>query len=274
MLKMYEEYWGFGEMPFENTPDPKFLYYSPQHEEGLSRLLYVVEQRKGAGMLSGVFGCGKTVLGRALSNKLNKNIYQVAFINNPHLKSVEFLRAIARQLGAENLPQKITEMSTDHFSEIIGDILVNNAKDGKETLVIIDEAHVVDDLGVFEELRLLLNFQVENRFLLTLLLMGQPELRERIRKNKQLSQRIALGYHLEPLSKEETGNYIGHRLKVAKGKSNIFTEKSVESVFENSGGIPRRINQICDLCLATGFYKKASRIDRKVVKEAVDSLGV
>ncbi len=137
---MYEKYWGLSEMPFENTPDPKFLYYSPQHEEALSRLLYVVEQRKGAGMLSGVFGCGKTVLGRALFNKLNKNVYQIAFINNPHLKSVELLRAIARQLGADNLPQKITEMSTNHFSEVIGDVLVNNVKDGKETLVIIDEA--------------------------------------------------------------------------------------------------------------------------------------
>ena len=271
---MYEEYWGLSEMPFENTPDPKFLYYSPQHKEALSRLLYIVEQGKGAGMLSGVFGCGKTVLGRALFNRLNKNVYQIAFINNPHLKPVELLRAIARQLGAENLPEKITEMSKDHFSEVIGDILLNNVKDGKETLVIIDEAHVIDDLDVLEELRLLLNFQAENRFLLTLLLMGQPELKERIHKNKQLSQRIALGYHLEPLSKEETANYMTHRLQVAGGGSALFAENCVEPVLENSGGIPRRINQICDLCLATGFQKKADRIDREIVREAVDSLGV
>lgn len=270
---MYEEYWKLSEMPFENTPDPRFLYYSLQHEEGLSRLLYIVERRKGAGMLTGVFGCGKTVLGRALFNTLNKNIYQVAFINNPHLKSVEILRAIARQLGAENLPEKITEMSTDHFLELIGDILVNNAKDGKETLIIIDEAHVIDNMDVFEELRLILNFQVENRFLLTLLLMGQPELRERIRRNKQLAQRIAMGYHLEPLSKKEIGSYIAHRVKVAGGKS-IFSEKAIKPVYENSGGIPRRINQICDMSLATGFAKKADKIDEKIVQEAVDSLGV
>ena len=271
---MYEEHWGLREMPFENTPDPRFLYYSPQHEEGLSRLLYVVQQRKGAGMLTGVFGCGKTVLGRVLFNALNKNIYQVAFVNNPHLKSVELLRAIARQLGAENLPERITEMSTDHFLELIGNILVNNTKDGKETLVIIDEAHVIDDMEVFEELRLILNFQFENKFLLTLLLMGQPELRERIRKNKQLVQRIAMGYHLEPLSREETGGYIAHRLEVAGGRRSIFSEQALKPVYENSGGIPRRINQICDMCLLTGFNYRAEIIDEKIVTEAVESLGV
>ena len=261
-------------MPFENTPDPRFLYYSPQHEEGLSRLLYVVEQRKGAGMLTGVFGCGKTVLARALFNTLNKNVYQVAFINNPHLKSVELLRAIARQLGAENLPEKITEMSTDHFVEVINNILLNNAKDGKETLVIVDEAHVIDDLEVFEELRLLLNFQVENRFLLTLLLMGQPELKDRVHKNKQLVQRIAMGYHLEPLGKEEISRYIAHRLEVAGSDKDIFTEDAIELIFVNSGGIPRRINQICDMSLVTGFSKKADKINGELVNESVDGLGV
>ncbi len=271
---MYESFWGLREMPFENVPNPRFLYYSPQHEEGLSRLRYVVEQRKGAGMLTGVFGCGKTVLAQELFNELNKNIYQIAFINNPHLKSVEFLRAIARQLGAENLPEKITEMSTDHFLEVINNILLNNAKDGKETLVIVDEAHVIEDAQVFEELRLLLNFQAEDRFLLTILLMGQPELRERVHKNKQLSQRIAIGYHLEPLNRDEISKYIAHRLEVAGQIKDIFTEDAVDLVFANSGGIPRRINQICDMSLFTGFSKKQDKINGEIVKEAVDSLGV
>jgi general secretion pathway protein A len=271
---MYKEYWKLTEMPFENTPDPHFLYHSPQHEEGLSRLLYVVEQHKGAGMLTGVFGCGKTLLARALFDTLNKNVYQIAFINNPHLKPVELLRAIARQLGAENLPEKLTEMSADHFTEVINNILLNNAKDGKETLVIVDEAHVIDDPEVFEELRLLLNFQEENRFLLTLLLMGQPELKERVHKNKQLVQRIAMGYHLEPLNKEEISRYITRRLEVAGGHKGIFSEDAVEVVSVNSGGIPRRINQICDMSLVTGFSRQAEKINAEIVNEAVDSLGV
>lgn len=271
---MYREYWKLKEMPFENTPNPRFLYFSPQHEEGLSRLCYVVEQRKGAGMLTGVFGCGKTVLARALFDTLNKNVYQIAFINNPHLKSVEFLRAIARQLGAENLPEKLTEMSTDYFLEVINNMLLNNAKDGKETLVIVDEAHVIEDAEVFEELRLLLNFQVEDRFLLTLLLMGQPELKERVHKNKQLVQRIAIGYHLEALSREEVSKYIAHRLEVAGGSKDIFAEDAVDLIFVNSGGIPRRINQICDMSLVTGFSKQQEVIHAEIVNEAVDSLGV
>ncbi len=271
---MYQDYWQLNEMPFENTPDPRFLYYSSQHEEGLSRLLYVVEARKGCGLLTGVFGCGKTVLGRALFEKLNPNIYQIAFVNNPYLKPVELLRAIARALGAENLPAKLSDMSSDYFLEVINNILVNNAKDGKETLVIVDEAHVIDDLNVFEELRLLLNLQLENRFLLTLLLMGQPELKEKIRKNKQFSQRIAMGYHLEHLSQEDTKAYIAHRLEIAGAKRSIFTKVALKTVFENSGGIPRRINRICDMSLVTGFGKKTDKIYKETVREAVDSLGV
>lgn len=235
---MYKEYWQLKEMPFENTPNPRFLYYSPQHEEGLSRMLYVVGQRKGAGMLTGVFGCGKTVLARALFDSLNKNVYQIAVINNPHLKAVELLRAIARQLGAENLPDKLTEMSSDSFLEVINNILLNNAKDGKETLVIVDEAHVIEDAEVFEELRLLLNFQDQDRFLLTILLMGQPELKERIHKNKQLVQRIAIGYHLEPLNIEEVSKYIARRLEVAGGYADIFSADATEIISLNSGGIP------------------------------------
>lgn len=271
---MYREYYDLTEKPFENTPDPKFLYRSYQHEEGLSRLLWCIQERKGAGLLTGIFGCGKTVLARALLRELNLNIFQVCLINNPYLKSVELLRAIARSLGAETLPEKLSDMSKDYFLEVINNILMNNLKDGKETLIIIDEAHVITDLEVYEELRLLLNFQLENRFLLTLILMGQPELLERIHKNKQLSQRIALGYHLNPLSEEETKNYIYHRLKIAGSKKEIFTLEGIKLIYQNSGGIPRRINQICDLALLTGFGQQKENIDENIIQETVASLGV
>lgn len=271
---MYLEYWGLKEMPFENTSDTRFFYRSAQHEEGLSRLLYVVQNRKGAALLTGVFGCGKTVVGRALINGLNKNIYQIAFVTNPHLKAVELLRAVARLLGGENLPEKLNEMSSDYFLEVIGKILTNNAKDGKETLVIIDEAHVITDLEVLEELRLLLNFQLEDRFLLTLILMGQPELDERIHKTKQLIQRIALGHHLGPLSEDEISEYIKLRLNVAGCGKKIFEESAIKVIAQNSGGIPRRINQICDMSLLTGFVNKVPAITGDVVSEAVEGLGV
>src|SRR3989338_5978012 len=107
---MYLEYWGLKEMPFENTPDPRFFYHSSQHEEGLSRLQYVVDNKKGAAMLTGVFGCGKTMLAKTLLSGLSRRNYQIAFITNPQLKAVELLRTIARYLGAENLPSKFSDM--------------------------------------------------------------------------------------------------------------------------------------------------------------------
>ena len=271
---MYEEYWNITMSPFENTPDPRFLYYSKEHEEGLSRLLYAVERRKGAVMLTGIFGCGKTVLARALLAQLNRNIYQVGLINNPHLKAVELLRAIARQLGAQNLPEKLNEMSSDHFLQLIEEILFNNIKDGRDTIIIIDEAHLIKNNDILEELRLLLNFQFDNRFMLTLILLGQPELADTIKQNKQFSQRIAIGCKLEPLTQQETASYIKHRLKVAGAKKDIFEPSTLEPIFENSGGIPRRINQICDLCLITGLNYEVPTINDKIVNEVVESLGV
>lgn len=271
---MYFGYWGLTEMPFENTPDPKFLYHSPQHEEGLSRLAYVLENNKGAAMLTGIFGCGKTVLVRTLVSNLSSRNYQVAFISNPQLTVIELLRSIARNLGAENLPNRLSDMSCDYFLEVIEKILVNNYKDSKGTLVIIDEAHVITDMAVLEELRLLLNFQAENRFLLTLFLMGQPELHDRIVMVKQLLQRIALSHHLGPLNEEETAHYIAYRLSVAGATRKIFNESSLALVYKISGGIPRRINHICDLCLFIGATAKVEIINEEIVENAASSFEV
>jgi len=268
---MYLEYWGLKEMPFENTPDPRFLYLSSQHEEGLSRLRYVVDNRKGAAMLTGVFGCGKTVLAKTLVAGLLQRNYQIAFITNPQLKAIELLRTIARHLGGENLPSKLTDMSSDYFLEVIENILINNAKDGRETLVIIDEAHVITDLDVLEELRLLLNFQLENRFLLTLILMGQPELQERVTKTKQLLQRIALNHHVGPLSEEEVAAYMRHRLAVAGTSRQIFNPEAAKIIYRISGGIPRRINHICDLSLLISSAGNSEVINKQIVEEAASS---
>ena len=266
---MYKEYWSLKEKPFENTPDPSFLYHSPQHEEGLSRLLYVVQQRKGAGMLTGVFGCGKTLLSWALLNELDRDRYRLALITDPQVSHIDLLRSIAHSLGAGEIPLQKADLLI-----IIKSILTNNMKDGKDSVVIIDEAHVIDDKAVFEQIRLLLNLQLQTRFLLTILLLGQPELRNKIDANKQLAQRIAMGYHLDPLSEEETSSYISHRLHIAKAQKSMFTDEAVKLIFQDSGGIPRRINQICDMSLFTGYAKKVEAIDEKIVQEAVDSLGV
>ncbi|MFH1459688.1 MAG: AAA family ATPase [Candidatus Omnitrophota bacterium] len=264
---MYEEYWGLKEKSFENTPDPHFLYYSPQHEEGLSRLLYVVSEGKGAGLLTGVFGCGKTLLGRTLFNELDRDIYKTAFIANPFLTYTELLMHIAHSLGARDLPKNKQDVLVNVILERLGEILENNMRDGKKTVIVIDEAHVITDRNVWEELRLLLNFQLKNQFLLTLLILGQPELKTMIDSNKQFSQRLAVKFHLGPLTPEETEEYIQHRLNVGGTEKELFTHEARQLIYKKSGGIPRRINHICDLALFSGFGKSVKTINEKIINE-------
>ena len=264
---MYEVHWGLTEKPFENTPDPAFLYHSPQHEEGLSRLLYVVNEGKGAGLLTGVFGCGKTLLGRTLFKELDRDIYKTAFIANPFLNYSELLMHIAYNLGARDLPKNKQDILNNVVLERLGEILENNMRDGKKTVIVIDEAHIINDLRVWEELRLLLNFQMENQFMLTLLILGQPELRQIIDSNKQFAQRLAVKFHIEPLTEEETRDYIMHRLKIAGGRTDIFAPDVYQLIYKKTGGIPRRINHVCDMALFAGFGKDADIVDEKLINE-------
>lgn len=272
---MYLDYWGLKEKPFHNTPDPRFFYKSSEHEEALMKMLYVIEEWLGAGLLTGVFGCGKTVVGQALFEKLPNDKYKIAFITNPQLEYAELLRAIVRSLKNVELPDKKTELSADALLELLGNILDNNDRNGSQTIVIIDEAHVIKDERIFEELRLLLNFQKQDRFLMTLLLFGQPELRQRIEDNKQLEQRIAIKCHLEAFDQKDTHNYIIHRLKVAgpERSESIFNESAFKMIYNRSGGIPRKINRACDLSLLMGFGKGIKRIDEKTISEALQTLG-
>ena len=270
---MHENYWGLKEKPFENTPDPRFLFSSTQHEEGLSRLLYCVRESKGAGMLTGVFGCGKTLLSRVLMRELEKDVYRVALIVNPLLKAEELLLAVASLLGTHGLPSTSGELLPNTVLAALTTVLENNAREGRRTVVIVDEAHVIQDRSVWEHLRLLLNAQWEDRFLLTLLLLGQPELKVIVQADKPLAQRIALGCHLTGLQPEETAAYILHRLKVAgRVESGPFVPETMSLIHTKSGGIPRRINQLCDLALFAGFGQQVTRIDEALVRDVSESL--
>ncbi len=266
---MYEQYWGLKEKPFENTPDPKFFYNSSQHEEALARMLYTVKEQKGAGLLTGVYGCGKTLLARALLKELQKDVYKVAIINNPKLDEIEMLRMIAYNLGLSNVPERKSDLLVK-----IETLLKENLMDGKKTVVVIDEAHSIEDKDIFEEIRLLLNFQLEDKFLLTILLLGQPELKEKVENIKQLNQRIAMRYYLSNLSKKETEEYIAHRLSLSGANYNPFLTDAVEIIYQHSGGIPRRINHICDTALLGGMGAGIKQIDGNFVKEVIESFSL
>lgn len=261
---MYSDYWKFARKPFENTPDPDFFFPAPEHSEALDRLEYVVHENKGAALLTGDYGCGKTMLVRKLAFTIAEEHYEVAYLNNPRWSPVELLQDILFQLGEEDIPTSTLELGRK-----LNDVFYQNIENGKDTLIIIDEAQLIQSEEVLEELRLLLNFQLNDRFLVTLLMCGQPELRERVNAIPQLEQRMYVKYHLHSFDLELSKSYIMHRLTTAGVKGDIFTPDAIEAVYRHSFGTPRRINNICDLCLLVGFQKKAEKIDANFVESLI-----
>lgn len=259
---MYLEYWGLTKTPFENLPNPDFLYYSPMHEEAMTRLLYTAHGRKGAGMLTGHAGMGKTTLSRAFVRQLDENKFDVGLIANPSLSPIDFLKEILYQLDVEENSQSKVDLL-----RLLNEKMLMNIKQGKDTIVIVDEAQAIEDEKTLEELRLLLNFQLNDRFLLTLILIGQEELAEKVARIPQLSQRISIKYHLRPLDFAETVKFIFFRLKMAGLAKSIFSEEAIKQIYQISGGIPRKIVNLCDLCLLVGFTFKAPLINSKIVEK-------
>jgi len=267
---LYEEHWGFKEKPFENTPDPRFMYYSSKHEEALTRLLYTVTQKKGAGMLTGEYGSGKTLISRVVMAKLlsEDENYKVALIVNPAIPKEELLAEILYQF-------ELDINKEDRKSDLLrkfNDVLYKNMNNKKHSVIIIDEAQAIEEESTLEELRLLLNFQLNNMFLLTLLLVGQPELRDRIERLPQFKQRLAIKYHLSTMDLPETSEYIMHRCRIAGRVEPIFSDKAVTLIHNASRGIPREINNICDLCLVIGMGNKAQAIGEAIAQDVIKDI--
>ena len=258
----YKEFWGLPEAPFENTTDPKFYFPSAKHEEGVQCLLYGIKERKGAVLLSGEIGCGKTILTRQLVLNLPQEQFDIALIANPTFEATEFLRELLCQLGLQ--PQG-SKMALLHH---LNNHLLKNSRNGVATVVVVDEAQAIQDERVFEEIRLLLNFQLNERFLLTLVILGQPEIQDRLLAIPQLSQRIAIRTHLLPLNGDETQAYVQHRLKIGGCQRPIFTKEAMLRIFSYTKGIARKINTLCDLSLLKGCQEKAHEIDEGVVDRA------
>lgn len=269
---MYLDYWGLKKKPFENTPNPDFFFYSANHEEALTRLLYGVKERKGAVMITGDIGAGKTLLSRMLVRLLSReeNSYNIAVVVNPALTVEDLLRELIYQFGGlESLPPVISKLDLLHRLE---DTIFESNEKGQYCVLVIDEAHVIKDESIFEEIRLLLNFQKNDAFLVTIVLLGQPELAQRVRQHEPLGQRIAIRYNLSGLSKEEVGRYVDYRLKAAGGTREIFNANSIEEIYRASKGIPRIINNICDLSLLMGFSSQVELVSDAIVKAVAEDL--
>jgi len=263
---MYTQYWHLNEKPFELTPDPRYLYFSREHEEALMRLIYTVKDLKGAMLLTGLYGCGKTVLSRVFLNELNTSKYEIALITNPRLSANELLKEIIYQLGAE-------KPETDSKGELLrafNEIVYSHLNMHKDTVIVIDEAQAIQDLGTFEELRLLLNFQQDSRFLITLILIGQSELRIKMKKLPQLKQRFMIEYHLNPLNKQDTNNYIDHRLKISGAQEPLFDTKAKAMIYHYSSGVPRIISGIADMALLEGYVSEKKEINESIIRKVVN----
>jgi type II secretory pathway predicted ATPase ExeA len=207
------------------------------------------------------------MLSRVFIQQLADSEFDVGLMTNPSMEPVDFLKEALYQFGL-NAPSN----SKPELLKILNDRMLENAKNNRSMVLIIDEAQLVHQ-DTFEEMRLLLNFQLNDRYLLTLVLMGQPELRDMIRGYKQLDQRIAIRYHLNPLNRDDTVKYIMFRLEKVGRTESIFTAAAMEEIYNYSGGVPRKINNICDLALLIGFSITADKLDIDVVKKvAKDSL--
>lgn len=266
---MYESYWGLKEKPFENTPNPRFLYRSREHEEALSRFIYAVKEKKGLAMFTGEYGSGKTLISMYVLRMLKDDKdFRIVMIVNPKLSFIEFMREIVYQLKGE-LTQENNKLNLLHM---LKDLITKNNNSGRHTVVIIDESQMIQDKDVFEELRLISNLQLEDKFMVTIVFIGQPELREMMNNIPQLKQRLAITHHLGPLSEEEAGTYIKHRLRVAGGREDIFADEAIKSIYKSTGGIPRKINNVCDICLVIGSGEKAKEIKKEIVSGVVKNI--
>jgi general secretion pathway protein A len=265
---VYLDYYGLTEPPFDITPNPRFLFYSEKHREAFNHLLYGIRERKGFVQLTGEVGAGKTTLCRALLEELN-GTFATALILNPILSPTELVKTIALEYG---LP--VTGLDRLETLAVINQFLLQQVERGHDTVLIIDEAQdLTDDL--LEQVRLLSNLETDNRKLLQIVLMGQPELRERLNnpKLRQLRQRITVRYHLPPLTRDEVNQYVHHRLQVAGAKgAPYFTTPALWRVYSYSQGIPRLLNAICDKALLAGFVSQQEKIDYRLVGRAVREL--
>lgn len=264
---MYLKYWNLKEPPFKNVPDQNLFFPSNQHEEALVRLLYAVEQRKGVAMLTGEVGSGKTTVSRVLMNRLSKERFEVKTIVNPALNSVDLIRAILLELG-----ERAEEDSKTILLDRLKNRLTLNARQNLSTVLIIDEAHLIKDQSSFEELRMLLNLQSEHQFLITLIILGQPPLKQKISDLKPLKERISIKYDLAPLNVQDTIRYILFRLKNAGATRGIFSKEAVLALDKYAEGIPLRINNVCERSLLIGTMMKARVIDKKIVNYAIEDL--
>lgn len=268
-MSIYNEFYGFSEQPFNITPDPRFLFYSEGHREAFNHMLFGVKERKGFIQMTGEVGAGKTTLCRAFLEQLGDN-FKTALILNPCMTANQLIRTTLTEFG---LPAPYNDRVRAY--EILNEFLLEELAAGRDVVLIIDEAQDLS-ADLLEQVRLLSNLETDQRKLLQIVLIGQPELRDLLASEelRQLRQRITVRYHLSGLSSPETEHYIQHRLQIAGSNSApTFNRRALRKIHRSSKGIPRLINVVCDKALLCGYVDGEAHLTTRHVSRALSELG-
>ena len=274
---MYEEYYGFTEKPFSLTPDPKYLFKSASHANAFELLQYAIRRREGFVVITGDIGTGKTTLCRALLERIDNRTF-TALVLNPFLAEEDLLRLVLQEFGVVSREEikrgRLAGVSKAELIETLNEFLLSLQRLGAQAVLIIDEAQNLP-LQVLEQIRILSNLETEKEKLLQIVLVGQSNLKDVLRRPelRQLDQRVSIRYDLKPLSAEETAAYVQHRLSVAGGGAAVaFAPKALARVYRFTRGIPRLINLLCDRALLSGYSSHTNRITPDFVERAAESL--
>jgi general secretion pathway protein A len=273
---MYEDYYGFSEKPFNLTPDPKYLFKSASHANAFELLQYAVRRREGFVVITGDIGTGKTTLCRAVLDQLDRKTFS-ALILNPFLSEDDLLRLILQDFGVVSHDEmkrgRLAGVSKQEMIDTLNAFLLSLQPLGASALLIIDEAQNLP-LQVLEQIRILSNLETDKEKLLQIVLVGQPNLKGMLRtmELRQLEQRVSIKYELRPLSQEETGAYVMHRLSIAGGAAVSFSPQALTRIHRITGGIPRVINLVCDRALLAAFSAHTNRVTPAHVVHAAETL--
>jgi general secretion pathway protein A len=267
---MYEGFYGLTEKPFSLTPNPRFVFYSDHYRSALDHLTYGLDEKEGFMLLTGMVGTGKTTLCRALLERLDPERFRTALIFNPFLNGLEMLQALVTEFGCSYPPGASRKELLDRLNRY----LLSQLIDGRTCVAIFDEAqHLSPEF--LEQIRVLSNLETDREKLIQIILVGQPELRERIQQPSlaQLDQRVSVRCTLRDLNREETECYAYHRLSAAGAQGRIqITARAMNRIFSESQGVPRLINLICDRALLAGYVAQTTRIGARQVEQGLASL--
>jgi general secretion pathway protein A len=266
--RLYLGYYNLCEEPFNITPDPRFLFFSTKHQEAFNHLLFGIHARKGFIQLTGEVGAGKTTICRKLLEELGPN-YKTALILNPCMSADQLLQSIVMEFDLQ-----VYSLDRVFYLQALNQFVLEQAQQDNYVVLIIDEAQDLSN-ELLEQVRLLSNLETDHQKLMQIVLMGQPELRDKLAQPelRQLRQRITVRYHLGPLDLAETSYYINHRLTRAGANGRPrFDEHAIKCIYKYSGGVPRLINAVCDKSLLAGFVTHSDVLNKKVVNLAIEEL--